>query len=351
MKLHAGDSRRSLSALTKSIKNLTLTDRGGATASPGQAVLLARGAPTSFPRFFDLPPEIRLLVYEQYFADSGLAGGTLIAPKSHPRTKHATALLLVSKTVFEEALPLLYAKGTMTIDLNPRFHKNKKDYAYFLDHIITPGSSFAGSTSQLLRMTNIHLTLGPPPPRSHALRLPGQMDPLKYWQYILPIFVTTSKMFPSYSLSLYLGDITTILPAPAAGIRYRPLTFASYVSRNRLRDFSWKQPLIGPKETSAERLARAPGKRLKTKSRAWREVNALATLVIAMGMKAEMSGIEILLENHDRTRKRVLDSGKLTDLVETARELVGHKEVNGVWLVTGDKKKSELKEGGEADQL
>lgn len=335
MKPHASGSRHSLSTLTKNIKALALNHRPS-SAFTSQPVRWSPGALTTFPRFFDLPPEIRLLVYEQYFADSGDGGGMLIAPKSHPRTRYATALLLASRQLYNGALPVMYNTATMTLDLIPRHHAHIKSYAYFLDHVMLPGLNFAGNTSQILRMTNIHLTLGPRPSRGHALRLPGEIDPLKWWQYTLPIFATTSKMFPTFTLALYVGDITSIPPTPPAGLRYRSVTFATFASRPYFRQQGWRDnPPLGPE-------CKPPGaaKRFRALSGARREVFALATVVYGVGVLAERLGEEMSVENHDRTRRETVVSDKLPDLVESARRVVGDEEEKGVWLVLGDKNRT-----------
>lgn len=349
MKLHAGDSRRSLSALTKSIKNLTLTDRGGATASPGQAVLLARGAPTSFPRFFDLPPEIRLLVYEQYFADSGLAGGTLIAPKSHPRTKHATALLLVSKTVFEEALPVMYQQGTMTINLSPRYSINIKDGAYWLDHIMPLGCNFKGRTGQLLRMQKVHLTLGP---RENSFQASRKGNASNWWQYVFPIFSTTVQMFNDFTLAIHVGDIISNPPTPGAGILYRKPTFATMVCRPSFQTHGWRDIMRTCDElerTVAETKAEGNGKRFLRRSRASREVVCLYAAVFQAAVAGEWLGRELSVENHDRSRKEVITSDRMPDMVDSARRVVGEGKEKGVWLVLGDKKMDEMVQGSDSE--
>ena len=329
MRLHAPNSKPSLSSLIKTIKNLSLTLAHRRLGPDPCAPQQANPPPT---HFFDLPPEIRILIYEHYFAASAPRGGTLIAPKSHPRTKFATALLLVSRRVFGEAVGVMYRMGTLTVDLDPRWHVRKKDYAYFLDHVMPPGCNFQGCTAQLLRMRKVHLTLGP-------RKLQGQSD---WWQRIVPIFCTTSRMLLDFTLAIYVGDITTVHPVQSV-MGYRRLSFASWVSRPYFRRHGWREKMKqGSESSGAELRARRSGQRFRRLDGVKREVLALATLVGGVGMLGDLLGRELRVEDCGRTRREVVTSDKLPDLVESARRVVGEGEEKGVWLVLGEKKKKKM---------
>ena len=69
------------------------------------------------PQFLQLPAELRNLVYTFYFKGANVTGA-----KPQRQTRHATALLFVSRQIHTEAADIMYKTGTFSISLG-------KDYA------------------------------------------------------------------------------------------------------------------------------------------------------------------------------------------------------------------------------
>lgn len=73
--------------------------------------------PTTFTRFLEIPGELRNLVYEFYFSDPNIT----IGAKSHPQSKHGTALLFTNKQVHNEASVIMYKSATFSVNLDKEY--------------------------------------------------------------------------------------------------------------------------------------------------------------------------------------------------------------------------------------
>lgn len=110
------------------------------------------------PHLLTLPAGFRCLTYEHCFASAR------IAPKAHPRDRHCTAILLVSKQCYNEALPIPYECAALALDLDPKHHKGIPPFANFLEsRPLISGSCFKGDVAQLDRFNHFHLTAASSP--------------------------------------------------------------------------------------------------------------------------------------------------------------------------------------------
>jgi len=75
---------------------------------------------SDFPYFFDLPAELREVIYEYYFM------GSSVALPGQPCTGYGDAILQTSHQVRREALPIMFRMATLNVHLDRRFSKNHK---------------------------------------------------------------------------------------------------------------------------------------------------------------------------------------------------------------------------------
>lgn len=303
-------------------------------------------APTQFHLFLALPPELRLHIYEAYFAlsDPSHSDATVIAPKPHARTPHSTALLLASRQTHEEGMRVFHRCATLTLSLHPAFHRDVQGMAYFLDHIIKPGEYFAGETAQLAKFRNVHLTLSRP---SKDTALEVQEN---WWQLIAPVSWSTVQLLgdlriPHLSIAVNMGDLTALTP-PGPADRAK-VTFASFVAQPFFAAFGWRGVLQRARESrprnelSAEDVLTAgAGRRFARATRERREARCMVHVTLWMGMLAERKGRELWLRRGGKRgsegKGTKIVSDLLGDLVVEARKLVeGHEDGEGrdVWLV------------------
>ena len=300
-----------------------------------QATSSPAAKPTStFTLFFELPAELREIVYEYYFVETRIGVG------SHPRDRYGTALLFVSKQVHEEALPILYRCGTLTLDLSPKYWKELPTYEYFLDHCsIQLGSFYRGEVSQLNKFSNIHLTISRPPPASSAPR--GPLDALlhrtrpatSWWQQVLIIYVTATR-YPgiqgsTFTVAINYGDLTLTGPETLP-------TFATEAWRytRGWRDVvrEWREARVD-KLSIEDRWALGWGSANLSPDPNAREFKAMTTIWSCLGESADVMGTKLRVENSDCTKGATLMTDKLPELVESARALVEGEENKDVWLV------------------
>lgn len=229
--------------------------------------------PAKFTIFFKLPPELRILIYEKHFSDKD----AVVAPKLHPRSQNATALLLASRQLHEEARPVLHRCATLTLDLDPALQQHTKDIAYFLDHQLEPGYHLPGHISELASFRHIHLTLDSAPPRGTFAR-PFQtargkrvlVYDTRWWQHIssliwMSILFINKHRVPDLTLTINLGNVTRV---PANSSRE---SLSRLLTLPRFQSVSWRglsqRSTIPWEETTEQRTAKKRGvafSRMKT---------------------------------------------------------------------------------------
>lgn len=339
--------RRPMSGLVNPVKPQTPATQPSIPSSESSTL---PHPPTTFTPFLHLPVDIRLLVYEQYFTDDG---ENRIAPKGHPRTRHFTALLLVSHQLYDEALPILYGDATFTINLHPRLHRATKDYVHWLSHNLDadflPGCNFAGDVAQLANFKHFRLELPARPQKSFKRYLRfdgGQVTESSdcWWQHVVPLCWTTDDYLrfdpgdsidwksgngwaiknSKTSLALNIGDIISM--PRAAG----QLTFALAASPATSNVRGWREK-VDQSQPSGTTMS-APTLLLHSRNEV-REVAALRHLIREVGRLSDQDGSEIRLENSDRSKSALVTSDQYANLVATARDIVGESEAQDVWLV------------------
>jgi len=77
----------------------------------------------SFPRFLDLPPELRVMTCERYMESSGTV----------PSTHTQSALTRISRLVRQEALPIFYQHSTFAATINIWSRRNDRELTAHLD--------------------------------------------------------------------------------------------------------------------------------------------------------------------------------------------------------------------------
>ena len=115
--------------------------------------LLYRNHRHAFTRFFDLPRELRDIVYGYYFrGDIGLA------TSSQPRSIYAAAILLANRQLLEEARPLMLKFAAFNISLNAKFSAYPdRDLVYYLDHHMKAAELFTGSKDVFQHFKHVRL--------------------------------------------------------------------------------------------------------------------------------------------------------------------------------------------------
>lgn len=81
------------------------------------------GNEQSFPRFLDLPPELRAMTCEKYMESSGTV----------PSTHSQPALTRISRLVRQEALPIFYQHSTFAATINIWSRRNDRELTAHLD--------------------------------------------------------------------------------------------------------------------------------------------------------------------------------------------------------------------------
>ena len=307
---------------------------------------LPQMAPRPFP-LMELPTELRLVVYEHLFRDNPAdSNKTIIAPKRQPRTKNATSILLVSRQIAQEALPIFFKNATLTMNLDPQYHNGSEGWAYYLEHRLQPQKILGGDAYILQDFTNVHMHLDRAPPDS-ALDDPTR----SWWSRAMPVFwaavmTMACEDTQNMTISINIGDITT--PSSPS----RPYSFKRFAEQigcmNRtFTDAAYRPPTKKEREhsrkTEAQKVADKEGQAILRFPPYARDILAVINALDNVGAWAVQTGQVLKLENSARTESRVVRGDRLVDFYSAAKGLVG--EAGGdVWLVMEGKTKKGVAE-------
>jgi hypothetical protein len=98
----------------------TFIDKRTGSAVDAKELLIAHlrrmNQTKKFPRFMELPPELRISVYEALLVDDRIRGekGRLVGDQD---CKLHTAVLRTSKQIYSEAMPILYSQNKFSVKI------------------------------------------------------------------------------------------------------------------------------------------------------------------------------------------------------------------------------------------
>lgn len=327
------EARQSVKNIISRFKSHTLQARGHINITTIERTSFSYAASEN--TFLALPTEIRLHIYEYYFAS------TRIGPKSHPRDRHGTAIFLVCKQLHEEALPILYRCATLTIDLDPIDHKKTPGFAHLLETYDGIGAYFKGDIAQVANFSNVHLTLPTPPP---ILRSRWLHSSPTYWQQVATLYYSTHEFYLSHngagaSIAINLGDITAPRRSPL------DLSFAEWASDPA---YYAQEGWYDSVENGVGYLT--PEQRKALPRCGWfralapvaREYSAMRTLIHWVGSIWHQTGRKLRVESADQTESVAITSDKLPDFVESVRAFVEGREDRSIWIELDSNKKKEI---------
>ncbi|GAB1725494.1 hypothetical protein NU195Hw_Modified_10t1 [Hortaea werneckii] len=291
--------------------------------------LLFRNHRHAFTRFFDLPRELRDIVYEYYFSgDIGLAAS------SQPRSIYAAAILLASRQLLEEARPFMLEFAAFNVSLNAKFSAYpERDLVYYLDHHMKPAELFIGSKDVFQHFKHLHFHLDSP--RSNPKRLRGA-----HWQRAITSLVTTELAIPHENrqhttIAINLGNLS---PNSHLTKSLKHYAVKALTTTSRYGKFS-TAPTKRFKDnrahlSDAELIERGVGRQWEARtSEKSREVFARFVMLHYLGQLAFVYGAGMKLESADG--KVVKDVTKAETVLDLLKETPGVDDKGEVWLCVG----------------
>ncbi|KAI6839601.1 hypothetical protein KC340_g12249 [Hortaea werneckii] len=283
----------------------------------------------AFTRFFELPRELRDIVYEYYFS-----GDVGLATSSQPRSIYAAAILLANKQLLEEARPLMFEFAAFNVSLNAKFSAYPdRDLVYYLDHHMKPAELFTGCKDVFQHFKHLRFHLDSP--RSNPRRLRGP-----HWQRAITSLVTTELAIPHQNrqyttIAINLGNLS---PTNQLTKSLKQYAVKALTTTSRYGKFS-SAPTKRFKDnrahlSDAELMERGVGRQWEARTKEEsREVFARFVMLHYLGQLAFVYGAGMTLES--ATGKVVKDVTKAETVLDLLKGAVGVDDKGEVWLCVG----------------
>jgi hypothetical protein len=124
-----------------------IEDRTGAAANEREilaAHLRKMDQTRTFPRFMELPPELRVNIYEALLVDNRARDEKGWLLDDRDKCKLHTAVLRTSKQVYSEARPVLYSKNKFSVRIGHTWRCSRDPGSRRIDlRVVRPGAEFS----------------------------------------------------------------------------------------------------------------------------------------------------------------------------------------------------------------
>jgi hypothetical protein len=273
-------------------------------------------------QFLLLPGELRNLIYTFYFEDAGVTG-----PKPQRQSKHATALLFVSRQIYAEAADVMYKTATFSISLGKDYAPlPQRDVVWMYENENMTADDWCSVQSQTLqRFHNVQLKVDRPGGDSKA-------DNYRYAFPMLVSYLTELQVGQHVRVMLNAGRLNqqAVFSSPEMSrwkLAFADISFSKSRKShkgNKCTDectSECKRHNFEERATAAQTLADLSGCDL--------EACCIVQALVTLGQNARFSGAEFFVEDCDGEREHITADNPV-DLIGQAE---GLDKGNDLWVV------------------